>query len=285
MTVSSAGEKVEFRRTSSGERVSSNEFHSGKSGTQNARSTEVNTAPETRPILRLKDLGKDYHLEGEDVQALREVSFEIMPGEFVAIMGPSGSGKSTLLNLLGCLDRPSTGSYYLGDIDVSTMNDDQLSEVRSRRIGFVFQSYNLIAQLDVIENIEVPLFYQSVSPEASQQRALELAEMVGLSDRIRHRPAQLSGGQQQRVAIARSLANDPLLILADEPTGNLDSTTEDEILGILRNLNENGKTIVMVTHENRIAHVARRVIRLRDGYVVSDGAESELSSASSEGAS
>lgn len=233
----------------------------------------MSTSPETRPILRLKDLGKDYHLEGEDVQALREVSFEIMPGEFVAIMGPSGSGKSTLLNLLGCLDRPSTGSYYLGDIDVSTMDDDQLSEVRSRRIGFVFQSYNLIAQLNVIENIEVPLFYQNVSPEVSHERALELAELVGLSDRIRHRPAQLSGGQQQRVAIARSLANDPLLILADEPTGNLDSSTEEEILGILRNLNENGKTIVMVTHENRIAHVARRVIRLRDGYVVSDGPE------------
>lgn len=235
--------------------------------------------PESRPILRLESIGKSYHLEGEDVQALRDVSFQIMPGEFVAIMGPSGSGKSTLLNLLGCLDRPSTGRYFLGDVDVSTMDDDQLSEVRSRRIGFVFQSYNLIAQLDVIENIEVPLFYQGVSPEFSQLRARELADLVGLADRLRHRPAQLSGGQQQRVAIARSLANDPLLILADEPTGNLDSSTEDEILGILRTLNENGKTIVMVTHEDRIAHVARRVIRLRDGRVVSDGTEATLSTA------
>ena len=225
--------------------------------------------------IRLVGLSKSYHLEGEDVLALKDLTFDIDEGELVSIMGPSGSGKSTLLNLLGCLDRPTSGSFFLGGEDVATLNDDELSEIRSRRIGFVFQSYNLIPQLTVLENIEVPLFYQGVSPQESRQRSAELAELVGLSDRLRHRPAQLSGGQQQRVAIARSLANNPILILADEPTGNLDTATEDEILDILKDLNQQGKTVVMVTHEDRIAHIAQRVIRLHDGVVVSDGPQGD----------
>ncbi|MEM7234303.1 MAG: ABC transporter ATP-binding protein [Planctomycetota bacterium] len=230
-------------------------------------------------VLQISALVKEYHLGAEVVRALRGVDLTIRRGEYVAIMGPSGSGKSTLLNIIGCLDQPSSGDYLLGGQDVSTMRDDELSDVRSRQLGFIFQSYNLIPQLDVLENIQVPLFYQGVPPEQSEQRARDLADLVGLGDRVSHRPTELSGGQQQRVAIARSLANDPLIILADEPTGNLDSATEDEILQILARLNEEGKTIVMVTHEDRIAGLASRVVRLRDGLVVSDRSEREDASA------
>ena len=227
-------------------------------------------APSTRLAARVVDLTKDYYLGEQVVHALRGVSFEIPQGDFVAIMGPSGSGKSTLLNLLGCLDRPTSGQYFLGDVDVSQLRDAELSEIRASRIGFVFQSYNLIPQLTVLENIEVPLYYRGRITAADRRRCRELAQRVGLGDRLNHRPAQLSGGQQQRAAIARSLANDPYFILADEPTGNLDSVTTQSILDLLEELNREGKTIIMVTHEQEVAARARRIIRLRDGKVQSD---------------
>jgi putative ABC transport system ATP-binding protein len=222
-------------------------------------------------IARIVDLVKDYHMEEVVVPALRGVSLDFEEGDFIALMGPSGSGKSTLLNLLGCLDRCTSGQYYLGDEDVSQMDDDQLSEIRSRYIGFIFQSYNLLPQYTVVENIEIPLLYQGIRlSRETEQRCIALAEMVGLGDRLHHRPTQLSGGQQQRVAIARSLVNDPHIILADEPTGNLDSHTSDEIMRLLRKLNSAGKTIIMVTHENDIAAWARRAVRMRDGKVETD---------------
>ncbi len=210
-----------------------------------------------KAAARVLGVTKEYAMDGETVRALRGVDLDIPGGDYVAIMGASGSGKSTLLNLLGCLDRPSAGSLFLGDDDVSRLNDDQLSEIRASRIGFVFQSYNLIPQLTVLENVEVPLYYQGRLSQRHRQRCRELAEMVGLGSRLKHRPTQLSGGQQQRVAIARSLVNDPYFILADEPTGNLDSVTTEEILGLLDQLNRQGKTIIMVTHEPDVgAHAA-----------------------------
>jgi putative ABC transport system ATP-binding protein len=219
---------------------------------------------------RLEDLHKNYVLKSETVRALRGVTFDIPEGDYVAIMGPSGSGKSTLLNLLGCLDRPSQGRLLLGEDDISQMNDNQLSFTRASRIGFVFQSYNLIQQLTVVENSEVPLYYLGTLTMEDGARCHMWADLVGLGDRLSHRPAQLSGGQQQRVAIARSLVNDPYFILADEPTGNLDSVTTEEILKLFENLNDMGKTIIMVTHENEVSVHAKRVIRLRDGLVQSD---------------
>jgi len=222
------------------------------------------------PIAEVVDLQKIYLLGNVEVQALRGVSLAFQEGEYCAIMGPSGSGKSTILNIIGCLDRPTSGQYLLGGEDVSRMSDDELSEVRSLSLGFIFQSYNLIPQLSVVENIEVPLFYQGMSLRLRRKRSRELAEMVGLGDRTRHRPTELSGGQQQRVAIARALANDPLVVLADEPTGNLDSTTGEEIMAILSDLHREGKTIIVVTHDEIVAASTDRIIRLMDGEVVSD---------------
>jgi putative ABC transport system ATP-binding protein len=219
-------------------------------------------------IIRLEDLQKVYVLGLEnEVRALDGVDLQITAGSYVAIMGPSGSGKSTLLNLLGCLDRPTSGRYYLGELDVSEMDDDTLSQVRGQRIGFIFQSYNLIAQLTVIENIQVPLIYQGVDLKATYQRCVDMANLVGLGERLLHRPSQLSGGQQQRVAIARSLVNDPLMILADEPTGNLDSKTGRDVLDLIDRLNGGGKTIILVTHDEKVAARAHRVIHMKDGKV------------------
>ncbi len=219
-------------------------------------------------IIQIQGIEKRYVLGVDlEVRALRGVSLDIHEGSYVAIMGPSGSGKSTMLNILGCLDRPTSGSYMLGGEDVARMPDDALSEARGRKIGFIFQSYNLIAQLTVIENIQVPLLYQGKDLRAHLSRCEELAELVGLGDRLHHRPNQLSGGQQQRVAIARSLVNDPIMILADEPTGNLDSKTGMEVLELIDRLNANGKTIVLVTHDERIAGRAHQVIHMKDGLI------------------
>jgi len=218
-------------------------------------------------IVTIEKLCKTYYLGSMDLPVLRELDIQIEAGEYIAIMGPSGSGKSTLLNLLGCLDRPTTGCYYLGDQDVAQLDDNQLSAIRGKRIGFIFQSYNLITQLNVIENIQIPMFYQGTSEKDSSLRAQELAAMVGLSDRLNHRPAELSGGQQQRVAIARALANDPLILLGDEPTGNLDSKSGLEILDILDKLHQQGMTLIIVTHDEFVSKRAQRVIHLLDGRI------------------
>ena len=222
-------------------------------------------------IVEVQDLIKNYYMGDVTVNVLKGIDIAFDEGDFVSLMGPSGSGKSTLMNILGCLDRPTEGNYYLRDRDVAKMSDNQLSEVRSTHLGFIFQAYNLLPQYTVVENIELPLVYQGVPLDSrTKDRCVALAEMVGLGDRLDHRPLQLSGGQQQRVAIARALVNDPQVILADEPTGNLDSRTSVEIMQMLTELNKAGKTIIMVTHENDIAEWSRRVVRLRDGMVESD---------------
>ncbi|MFC1737789.1 ABC transporter ATP-binding protein [Planctomycetota bacterium] len=219
------------------------------------------------PVLAMNNLCKNYQLGTVEVQALRNIDLIINEGDYVAIMGPSGSGKSTLLNMIGCLDHPSSGNYFLGGQNVSELNDDQLSLIRGERVGFIFQSFNLISQLNIIENIEIPMYYQGFSEHESAERAKELATMVGLGERLKHRPSELSGGQQQRVAIARSLANDPFIILADEPTGNLDSESGHEILKLLDKLHEQGKTLITVTHDDNIAAHAKRIVRLFDGEI------------------
>ncbi|TWT41399.1 ABC transporter ATP-binding protein [Botrimarina hoheduenensis] len=219
----------------------------------------------------IRQLCKEYRLSSGSVVALRDVSFDVPEGDFVSIMGPSGSGKSTLLNLLGCLDRPTSGGYFLGTDDVARMSDDQLADVRANRLGFVFQSFNLLPALSVLENIELPLHYSGQLSRTSRQRCERLAQRVGLGDRMDHRPMQLSGGQQQRVAIARSLVNDPRFLLADEPTGNLDTSTTAEILDLLTELNNEGRTILLVTHEPEVADLTRRTVVLRDGGLIYDG--------------
>jgi putative ABC transport system ATP-binding protein len=222
------------------------------------------------PVAQLERLTKTYRMGEVVVEALRGVSLTFERGDYVAIMGPSGCGKSTMLNLLGCLDRPTDGRYLLGGDDVSVLDDDELSSIRGKRIGFIFQSYNLIQQLTVLENIQVPLYYLGCPPEVSTEIAEELALLVGLQDRLDHKPFELSGGQQQRVAIARALSTDPLFLLADEPTGNLDSKSGAEILEIFDSLQEQDKTLVMVTHEEDVAKRTKRIIRLRDGQVERD---------------
>uniref|UniRef100_A0A7C2JZ58 ABC transporter ATP-binding protein n=1 Tax=Schlesneria paludicola TaxID=360056 RepID=A0A7C2JZ58_9PLAN len=227
-----------------------------------------------RLAAQLVDLQKFYYLGEHVVKALRGVSVDFPEGDYVAIMGSSGSGKSTMLNVLGALDKPTGGNYYLAGEDVGSLDDDRLSDIRNRRIGFIFQSYNLIPQYTVLENIQVPLHYRSSDRRISPRdlnRCQDLAALVGLGDRLDHRPFQLSGGQQQRVAIARALVNDPEIILADEPTGNLDSVTEQEIMAILTRLNSEGRTIIMVTHETSVAKRARRQIVMKDGLVAREG--------------
>ncbi len=218
-------------------------------------------------ILVFEKLCKHYHLGQVELKVLRNIDLTINKGDYVAIMGPSGSGKSTLLNMIGCLDRPTSGKYILAGQDVSLLDDDRLSLIRGLHIGFIFQSFNLISQLNIIENIEVPMYYQGISEYESAARAEELAALVGLSDRLKHRPTELSGGQQQRVAIARALVNDPLIILADEPTGNLDSESGAEILAILEHLHEQGKTLIVITHDDNIARHSEKQIHLLDGRI------------------
>jgi putative ABC transport system ATP-binding protein len=221
-------------------------------------------------LIRLQKISRSYQMGAETVHALREVSLEIARGEYVAIMGPSGSGKSTLMNLLGCLDTPTSGSYELNGTHVSEMDDNQLAEIRNREIGFVFQTFNLLPRSDALRNVELPLIYGGVSAAERRQIALETLSSVGLGDRIHHKPNEMSGGQRQRVAVARALANRPSILLADEPTGNLDSKTGAEILALFDEFSEKGHTIIVVTHEEAVARHARRIIRLLDGLIASD---------------
>ena len=220
--------------------------------------------------IRLENVRKTYELSSKPVHALRGVNFNVSRGEYVAIMGPSGSGKSTLLNILGCLDTPTSGGYELDGQRVNALNHDVLAEFRNRKIGFVFQTFNLLNRATALQNVELPLMYAAISRRRRRDQAKTMLEMVGLADRLRHRPNELSGGEQQRVAIARALANNPSIILADEPTGNLDSKTGEEIMGVLSDLNAQGHTLLLVTHEDDVAKYTRRILRLRDGRVESD---------------
>jgi putative ABC transport system ATP-binding protein len=222
-------------------------------------------------LIEIRDLTKIYEMGDSQVRALDGVSLDVQRGEFLAIMGPSGSGKSTLMNLIGCLDSPTSGTYRLNDQEVSSLDDDELARIRNREIGFVFQTFNLLARTSAIENVEVPLIYAGVPRAERHRKARETLEMVGLGDRMHHQPNELSGGQRQRVAVARALVNSPSILLADEPTGNLDSRTGEEIMALFETLNKGGNTIILVTHEEDIAAYARHRIRLRDGKIVESG--------------
>jgi putative ABC transport system ATP-binding protein len=221
-------------------------------------------------LIRLEQISRRYQMGAETIHALRDVSLEIQRGEYVAIMGPSGSGKSTLMNLIGCLDSPTSGRYELNGTDVSQMDDNQLAEIRNREIGFVFQTFNLLPRSNALHNVELPLIYSGMSSDERRQVALDALANVGLADRIHHKPNELSGGQRQRVAVARALVNKPSILLADEPTGNLDSKTGAEIMALFEELAQKGNTIIVVTHEEDIAKHARRILRIRDGLIASD---------------
>ena len=224
------------------------------------------------PVIRIRDLVRVYQMGEVEVRALDGISLEIAPGEFVAVMGPSGSGKSTFMNIVGCLDRPTSGEYRLDGVNVSRLDRDARAEIRNGKIGFVFQSFNLLPRTSALDNVELPLIYSADGHRAEhrRQKAMQCLEVVGLANRWDHQPSQLSGGQQQRVAIARALINDPKLILADEPTGNLDTRTSEEVMGVFQRLNDEGKTVVLITHEADIAEHARRVVGFRDGQLVED---------------
>ena len=225
-------------------------------------------------LIHLQQISRRYKMGGEVVHALRDVSLDIQRGEYVAIMGPSGSGKSTLMNLIGCLDTPTSGAYELNGNRVSEMNDNQLAEIRNREIGFVFQTFNLLARSNALHNVELPLIYGGIPADERRRAALEALSNVGLADRVHHKPNELSGGQRQRVAVARALVNKPSILMADEPTGNLDSKTGEEIMALFDELYRKGNTIILVTHEEDIAKHARRIVRLRDGLIASDEKQS-----------
>lgn len=281
-SVSAAAAEAE-RQPDSSKNNSAAEQKTAASAEQDAHTAEkmsltaTKTNEERIPLIELKDIYKIYLMGDEEVHANDGITLTIYKGEFVAIVGKSGSGKSTLMNIIGALDIPTSGSYHLGGEDVSDMTDDELADIRNRMIGFIFQQYNLLPKLNLLENVELPLLYAGVAGDERKRRGLEALEKVGLAEKWKNMPKQLSGGQQQRVSIARALAGDPSLILADEPTGALDSRTSREVLNFLKKLNEEGNTIVMITHDNSIALEAKRVVRIKDGQINFDGDTDEYS--------